>query len=216
MATQDERLSGYTVLKGQYGTVRPEVKLAFPYFPDADGNPITIRVHPHASDIGWTEFIESMRERPATEVDEGEVLDETMAYVRGQIHPDDWDLFWATAKANHQNSMDLVILAQDIVAQVAGFPTGRPDDSASGPQPTGHLSKGGLQRPARRGGGKSKKDKQKAAQRRVLARANEEGRSDLALNVLEAYEATTGRHLSIVDGEVVSDAESDERASRTA
>lgn len=208
MATaQDNRLDGYTVLPRQFGTVRPEIKLAFPYFGEV------VRVHPHASDIGWTEFIETMRQLPAdAPLDEGWVMDETMAYVRGQIHPDDWDMFWKVAKANHQNSMDLVILAKDIVEQVAGFPTGQPADSTDGQPLTGHLSKGGSQRPAR----PSKKDRRMAAQRRVLARETSKGRADLALNALEAYEQTSGRVLSIVDGRVVAGSISDEPVSRIA
>ena len=196
MATTDnDRLAGYQVLSGQFGTIRPEVKLAFPYFGE------TIRVHPYASDIEWTAFIDSMKDVPAEQVNDMAVLDETMKYVRGQIHPDDWDLFYRTATANHQNSVDLVALAQDIVSVVAGFPTGRPSDSPDGPQLTGHLSKGGSPRPARQRGKKSGKQKRKDAQRRVMA--TQADRPDLALNTLEVYEATIGSQVDIVDGQVV-------------
>jgi hypothetical protein len=80
MATTDDRLAGYAVVEGSFGTVRPALKVAFPYFSE------TIRVHPFASDIGWTKFIETMRQHPAEDIDQGYVLDETMNYIRGQIH----------------------------------------------------------------------------------------------------------------------------------
>lgn len=192
MATSDDRLAGYAVVEGNFGTVRPALKIAFPYFGEK------IRVHPFASDIGWTKFIETMRQHPAEDVDQGYVLDETMNYIRGQIHEDDWELFWETATKNHQNSMDLVILCQDIMAVIAGFPIGEPDGSNNGRPLTGHLSKGGSSRP----GKQSRKDKRAAAAARVIQRAAEQGRADKALMALEQYEVTTGRRLSIVDGQV--------------
>lgn len=191
-----DRLAGYTVVQGQFGSVRPEIRLAFPYFGEV------IRVHPQASDIGWTKFLESVSHMDETQVNDMEALQATMNYVRQQIHPDDWDLFWSTSEKNAQNSMDLVATAKDIVAVVAGFPTGQPADSNRGPQPTDHLSRGGSRRERR---AKKSKGRRVDAQRRVLGRANESGRSDLALNALEQYEATVGRRLSIVDGQVVAE-----------
>lgn len=185
-----DRLAGYTVLDGQFGSVRPEVRLAFPYFGE------TIRVHPYASDIEWAGFLDSVSHMDESEVDSQEAIDKTMGYVRQQIHPDDWDLFWATAVTNHQNSLDLVLLAQDIMANVAGFPTGQPDDSKHGRQPTDHLSKGGSSRQERRAG-KSKQDRRTAATKRALARVNAEGRADIALALVEAHEFATGQTLTL-------------------
>ena len=197
MATQndDERLSGYTVLDGQFGTVRPEIRMAFPYFGQ------TIRVHPNASDVEWMGFIERMRHIPAAEVDESEAMAATLDYIRGQIHPDDWNLFLATATANRQNSMDLMTVAQTIVAAVADFPTGAADDSARGQRPTDHLSRGGSSRRERRGG-KSGNDEKKRRRLEATARAiRNEDRADVKLLLLEAYEQQQGIRYD-VDGTV--------------
>src|SRR4029453_11464565 len=137
MAAQDNRLDGYTVLEGQFGVERPEVRMAFPYFGEV------IRVHPNASDVEWMTFIDSMRDVPAEEVQGDQVMAATLDYIKGQIHPDDYELFVKTAAKNRQNSMDLMAVAQHVVQEVSGFPTGPPDDLERGPELTGHLSKGG-------------------------------------------------------------------------
>lgn len=193
MATNDQRdLSGYTVLDGQFGTVRPEIRMAFPYFGE------TIRVHPNASDVEWMGFIERMRHVPAEAVDGSEAMAATLDYIHGQIHPDDWDLFLTTATKNRQNSMDLMAVAQTIVAAVADFPTGQPGDSSPGRQPTGHLSKGGLSRRERRGGKSGKGTKRSDATVRAIRR---EERPDVKLLLLESYEQQHGIRYD-VDGTV--------------
>jgi len=184
MATQDNRLDGYTVLDGQFGTERPEIRMAFPYFGEV------IRVHPNASDVEWMSFIDSMRGVSAEDIDGAEAMSATLDYIRGQIHPDDWGLFTKTATANRQNSMDLMAVAQHVLEAVAGFPTGQPSDSQPGQQLTGHLLKGGSQRPARTR--RSKEELRAEATKRALLKAEDAGRADIALVLLENYEHQTG------------------------
>lgn len=119
---------------GTFGTPRPAVDAHFDYFGT------TIRVHPDASDLAFTEFLAVAKDiqvdddgQPIGAVDNQKaaaLLDDTL---RGQIHPDDLDEFMRIAKANRQQTMDLMVLSQGIVAAVSGFPTGQPSGSSAGP-----------------------------------------------------------------------------------
>ncbi len=123
-----------TVHIGSFGTARPKVNAKFEYFGT------DIRVHPDASDLAYTEFLAIARDievddngQPKNGVDNqraATLLDDTL---RGQIHPEDLETFMALARANRQTVMDLMVLSQQIVSAVSGFPTGQPSDSSAGP-----------------------------------------------------------------------------------
>jgi hypothetical protein len=119
---------------GELGTRRDPVDVTFAWFGE------TIRVNPQYSDLLFIEFLDAaatvdMNSRTAAQK-------ATMAFLRDQIHPEDWDKFVALNKANNQQFADMLDLAGGIVKAVAGFPTGRPSDSSDGPQPTKPSSTG--------------------------------------------------------------------------
>lgn len=122
-----------TVHIGSFGTARPKVDATFEYFG------VVIRVHPDASDLAYTEFLAVAKDieigedgQPLNAADNqraAALLDDTLT---GQIHPDDLAEFKRLARANRQQTMDLMMLSQQIIAAVSGFPTGQPSDSSTG------------------------------------------------------------------------------------
>ena len=123
---------------GSLGTVRAVTEeVTFDYFGQ------TIRANPAASDLAFMEFLEASEgidvdeENPAARAKaEMESVKILMTYLREQIHPQDWPVFWNTAKARGQTTMDLMLLSQAITEAVSNFPIGRPADSSGGPQKT--------------------------------------------------------------------------------
>lgn len=136
---------------GELGTPRAPVDIEFGYFGE------TIRVHPDASDLAVAELMLKAQDIDLGDVDiddpeswdpqttkvmvEAENL--AMNMIRRQIHPDDWDRFWKTAKANRQNTIDLMTMIKQIAAEVAKFPTGPSSALSAGRRKTEPKSKGG-------------------------------------------------------------------------
>jgi hypothetical protein len=136
---------------GELGTPRAPVDMDFPYFGEV------IRVHPDASDLAVAELMLKAQDIDLGDVDindpdswdpqttktlvEAENL--AMNMIRQQIHPDDWDRFWKTARANRQNTIDLMALVKTLAAEVAKFPTGPSSASSGGRRKTKPKSKGG-------------------------------------------------------------------------
>lgn len=143
-------------LTGQFGTVREQVDADFPYFGQ------TIRLNPDASDLYQVKLMEMLQTVDLGNIDfddpttwtreQAKAIQDANSSVleamKGQIHPDDWDLFLKTANANRQQTMDLMALSQDLTAAVAGFPTGRSGGSSAGRSSTGRKSKAGSSSPA--------------------------------------------------------------------
>lgn len=109
---------------GSLGTPKEPVDLTFDYFG------VVIRVHPSASDLDLVGFMLEAAEVEA--VDENKAMQATARYLKGLIHEEDWDTFWAAAKGNRQVLQDLLMLGEQIVEAVAGVPTEPPLSSASG------------------------------------------------------------------------------------
>ena len=119
---------------GELGTPRPPVDLSFNYFG------VVIRVNESASDLDLIGF---MLEAAGIErVDEQRGMVAISNYLRGLVHPEDWDTFWRQARANRQNMEDLMVLGQRIVEAAAGFPTQQSSGSPPGPPTTGQNSGG--------------------------------------------------------------------------
>jgi len=53
-------------------------------------------------------------------------------HVRAHIHPDDFDAFWATAKANRQDMRRLMALCWEILDLISERPTSPPSGSSGG------------------------------------------------------------------------------------
>jgi hypothetical protein len=170
-------------LDGTFGTHRDAVDADFGYFGE------TIRVHPDASDLHFAEVM-----LIASGIDVGDIdMDDPSSWtaeqaaalqaandavvkaIRGQIHPDDWDLFFTTAKTNRQNTFDLMGLSQQVAEAVAGFPTGRRSASSPGRSATTPRSKAG-----------SSSRRVKSARRALKVL---EDRPDFQMGVVQAYQA---------------------------
>lgn len=161
---------------GRLGTARESVAMTFDYFG------LVIRVHPDASDLELVEFM--MAAADIGEVDEVQGMLALSKYLRGLVHPDDWQAFWQASKGNRQNLQDLMTTAQSIVEAVANFPTGQHGDSSPGRTSTVRKSTGGRSSRARRarGGGPTPSDTKAAL---TLL----QGRPDLKATVALAAEA---------------------------
>jgi hypothetical protein len=108
-----------------------------------------MRVHPDATDLHWTAFLD----RAATMPDDFSTADAvraSMDYVKQQIHPDDWADFWAVSVAHGRTTEQLLGVAQAIVEAVTGFPTGQASDSSRGRNDTTGSSRGVSSRQERR------------------------------------------------------------------
>lgn len=197
-----------TVHIGTFGTPRPQVDATFDYFG------VTIRVNPDASDLAFAEFLAIAKDiettedgtpvNPADNQRAAALLDDTL---RGQIHPDDFETFMRLAKENRQQVMDLMMLSQQIIAAVSGFPTGQPSDSSSGRDgdtrrlPGGSSSRGTRrkeQRKADKQRRKALRDQQGNAPQTVVPSSTVEraaralnGRPDLQLMVMRRQEETS-------------------------
>lgn len=53
-------------------------------------------------------------------------------HVREHIHPDDFDAFWATAKANRQDLRRLMVVCWEILGLISERPTSPPSGSSDG------------------------------------------------------------------------------------
>lgn len=140
---------------GDFGEERAPLDLEFGWCGDR------FRVHPDATDIGFMEFmasaqevelpadidIESLSADPAKAIAVMNTMNTAThamhRFIRGQIHPDDWDRFLAVAKAKRQQTSDLMRLSHNLTAAIARFPTGQSVDSAPTPSNTSKKSSGG-------------------------------------------------------------------------
>jgi hypothetical protein len=171
---------------GELGTVRAPVDMDFPYFGE------TIRVHPDASDLAAAELMLKAQDIDLGDADindpeswspettkvmvEAENIAITM--ILQTIHPDDFDRFMKTARANRQNTIDLMSVTRSLCAEVARFPTGLSSVSSAGRHKTKQKSKGGSSsRPAGR-------DARNARALKLL-----DGRPDLKMAVWQAEQA---------------------------
>lgn len=147
---------GRVHLAGSFGTVREAIDADFVYFGQ------TIRLNPDASDLYQVKLMELLQSVDLGSIDFDDpsswtreqanaiqgATSSVLEAMKGQIHPDDWDLFLKTANANRQQTMDLMALSQQLTEAVAGFPTVQSDDSSAGPSNIQPKSKAGSSSPA--------------------------------------------------------------------
>ena len=168
---------------GSLGTVREAVDADFDYFGEV------IRVHPDASDLQQAELMILAEGIDVSDIDMDDpeswtpgqrvviqkANDAVAQAIRGQVHPDDWDRFFKTARANRQFVMDLMALSKQISEMVAGFPTGQQSVSSPTPPVT--------DRKSRRGSLRRADATARSAMRQL------EGRPDLQMAVVAAHKA---------------------------
>lgn len=98
-----------------------------------------IRVAADASELA---FIDFMEEFGTLDEDDPKGFKATKDLLRSFIHPDDFDLFWSTAKQNRQGVEQLITVVKTVVEALAERPTGQPSVSAGGPVSTLPKSEG--------------------------------------------------------------------------
>lgn len=121
---------------GDLGVVHatPDEVVVFGYFGHK------IRANVNASDLAFIEFLDAADDINPTPENEVKAVRLVMDYLRSQVHPDDWALFWRTAKENGQTSVDLMATSHAIGEAMSGFPTGRPSGSRAGRRATARKS----------------------------------------------------------------------------
>ena len=188
-----------TVHIGSFGTARPRVDAEFDYFGT------TIRVHPDASDLAYTEFLAIAKDievdddgQPISTADNqkaASLLDDTLT---GQIHPEDLPTFMKLAKANRQNTMDLMTLSQQIISAVSGFPTGPQSASSAGPDGEAQRSPvGSSSRADRRA---QDKKARKEAKRARMATAIVQAQTAAGVTPMTRHEASVTRAAKALTG----------------
>lgn len=165
---------------GSLGTHHEPVDLTFDYFG------VVIRVNEDASDLDLVGFMLEAAEVEA--VDENKAMQATARYLKGLIHVDDWDTFWASAKGNRQTLPDLLMLGEQIVEAVSGVPTEQPSSSADGLLTTASRSKEPSSSPATTRRQAKGRSSDAATVRRAL-KAVPDGRADLKEFIVQAQEA---------------------------
>jgi hypothetical protein len=111
---------------GTFGTKKPEAEGdTFGWFEH------TLRINPSFGELELADFLEA-----ATVID-AENVSESMGVLKGSlraaVHPDDFELFWSTAKRERQGLEDVMAVFMALVEAVADRPTERPSDSSDGP-----------------------------------------------------------------------------------
>lgn len=126
---------------GQLGKEKPTLALTFGWFE------YTLRANPGAGELELAEFLMKSRRIQAFDPEDinesAEAFEVVQGFLKAMVHPDDWDVFWDTAKVKRQETSDLMEAAMAIVEKVTGFPTGQPSASPDGSTPTGPSSTGG-------------------------------------------------------------------------
>jgi hypothetical protein len=125
---------------GELGKAKDAVALTFRWF----GR--TIRVNPGAGELDLMDFLTEaekveLPEDPNDVTANAAAMQVTLDFLRRQIHPDDWSVWWDLAKTHRQTLQDLIEVASAIINKVTGFPTTPPSDSQPGPDGTPHNSR---------------------------------------------------------------------------
>jgi hypothetical protein len=148
----------------------------------------TFRVNP---DLSETQVVDLLEEAEEVDVDDPRNLLAAKDYVRGHLHPDDFDDFWDTAQANRQGVPQVVKVCWRILELITDRPTPPPSDSADGRRETPTKSLAGASGPV---GGRSARELGET----FVAEYEAQGRPDLAAQVMLAVEARERRGLVTV------------------
>jgi hypothetical protein len=97
----------------------------------------TVRTNPNTSDLALVDFLELAESIDVNDTAQAmAALSQVKGFLRVAIHPDDFDAFWATARANGQDVEDLLPVMWAAIEARADRPTGLPADSTAGQQTT--------------------------------------------------------------------------------
>lgn len=122
---------------GTFGVERPayEEVDTFGYFGE------TIRVNPAFGELDLADFFDTAARLDGSEG--AQAMAALKGVLRDSIHVEDFDRFWAAAKANRQGIEDLMAVLMAVIEAVTARPTQRPSDSSGGPSSTRATSPGG-------------------------------------------------------------------------
>jgi len=150
---------------GDLGTQHSDEEITFGWFG------VDIRVDPGFGQILVNEWV---AEYGALDEDNlVKASGATQQLMRTLVHPDDFDTFWASAKAHNQNDQDFSRIMEKVIEALADRPTQQPSASSAGRKPTVVKSKGGSSSPA-------------------IERLEAAGRPDLAVVHAQAERARAG------------------------
>jgi hypothetical protein len=151
---------------GSFGTKREVVEDTFGWFEHE------LRVNPQFGELELTDFMEA-----AADIDDADTA-KASAFLKDTfrlaVHPDDFEVFWATAKRERQTIQDLMGLFHAMIQLVSGRPTQRPSDSSDGPSLTSASSADD-------------------SSSQVIHRLEREGRPSIALMVAQRAESQASR-----------------------
>lgn len=148
----------------------------------------TFRVNP---DLSETQIVDLLEDADEIEVDDPRNLLAAKDYVRGHLHPDDFEDFWDTAQSHRQGVPQVVKVCWRIIELVTDRPTTPPSDSSDGRRNTPTNSPAGASVPAT---GRSAR----ALGESFVKEFEQAGRPDLACQVMLAVEAREARGLVTV------------------
>jgi hypothetical protein len=109
---------------GKFGTARPRVEdLDFEYFD------IVVRVNPDASEAHVFKFMDEAQKINLESVESLPIL---ANFMRGLIHPEDWDDFMSKALSERQKTEDLMQVVGGIMGALGEDRTQPSSDSSAG------------------------------------------------------------------------------------
>lgn len=110
---------------GDFGVVHEPYDETFGYFGQR------LRVHPDLSDLALVEFA-ALGDGLGEETTGSEANAAVMGVFRTLVHPEDFDAFWSTSKANRQSMDDLMVFAEKVIEAVTERPTEQLSNSSDG------------------------------------------------------------------------------------
>lgn len=112
---------------GEFGTARAAEQRTFGYLG------LSVRLNPTLSELSFVDFMERANTIDAKSPEAVTIVKDL---VREFVHPDEFERFWAHARANRQGTDDLLQLTWDLTQAAVGRPTGRRRDSSTGQERT--------------------------------------------------------------------------------
>lgn len=90
-----------------------------------------IRCHPEISETALVDYMETLS---TIDQNSAEAIVFVKQFLKGCIHPDDFDTYWSLAVKHRQDTEDHMAVSKAVLEAASKRPTEQSSDSASGPQ----------------------------------------------------------------------------------